>query len=76
MQYLMGLDIGTSGVKALLLSQNGEIITTATESYPLDTPKAGWAEQNPKDWWEAVVKVINKTINKDNINPADILRYE
>ncbi len=72
MQYLMGLDIGTSGVKALLLSQNGEIITTATESYPLDTPKAGWAEQNPKDWWEAVVKVINKTINKDNINPADI----
>ncbi|MCF8002142.1 MAG: xylulokinase [Halanaerobiales bacterium] len=72
MQYLMGLDIGTSGVKALLLSKNGEVISTATESYPLDTPKSGWAEQNPKDWWKAVVKVINKTINENNVNPNDI----
>lgn len=73
MQYLMGLDIGTSGVKVLLLSKNGEVITTATESYPLDTPKSGWAEQNPIDWWEAVVKVINKTISENNVNPNDIM---
>lgn len=72
MQYLMGLDIGTSGVKALLLSKNGEVISTATESYPLDTPKSGWAEQNPKDWWKAVVKVINKMINENNVDPNDI----
>ncbi len=72
MKYLLGLDIGTSGVKTLLLSQNGEVISTATESYPLSTPKSGWAEQNPEDWWEAVVKVINKTIKDNNINANNI----
>lgn len=58
MSYLLGLDIGTSGVKGLLLSAEGEIKLTLTENYPLYTPHPGWAEQNPEDWWEATSKCI------------------
>ena len=60
MNYLLGLDIGTSGVKALLVSPEGEIISSKTVSYPLATPHSGWAEQSPYDWWEATVKVIKE----------------
>jgi xylulokinase len=63
MEYLLGLDIGTSGVKALLISVEGKIVSNKTESYPLLTPHSGWAEQSPYDWWEATVKVIRKTIS-------------
>ncbi|MBS3766968.1 MAG: xylulokinase [Candidatus Cloacimonetes bacterium] len=72
MRYLLGLDVGTSGVKALLLSEEGKLIKTCNESYPLSTPSSGWAEQNPADWWEAVVKVINKIIKESNIRSENI----
>ena len=72
MQYVMGLDIGTSGVKALILSKTGEVISTANESYPLATPNSGWAEQNPNDWWQSVIKVIDKVVKKGNIEADKI----
>ncbi len=53
MDYLLGLDIGTSGVKALLISVEGKIISTKTDSYHLTTPHSCWAEQSPHAWWEA-----------------------
>ncbi len=50
---LIGLDVGTSGVKAIAISPDGELLGTAEESYPLSTPRPGWAEQDPEDWWLA-----------------------
>jgi xylulokinase len=50
---LIGLDVGTSGVKAIAISPDGELLATAEESYPLSTPRPGWAEQDPEDWWLA-----------------------
>jgi xylulokinase len=50
---LIGLDIGTSGVKGIAISPDGELLASASESYPLSTPQPGWAEQNPEDWWQA-----------------------
>src|SRR5437667_11341683 len=50
---LVGLDVGTSGVKALALSATGEIVARAEHGYPLATPQPGWAEQDPEDWWTA-----------------------
>src|SRR5918992_1441756 len=50
---LVGLDVGTSGVKALALSHTGEIVARAEREYPLSTPRPGWAEQDPEDWWRA-----------------------
>jgi xylulokinase len=52
-EILIGLDVGTSGVKAIAISANGEIIAAADESYPLSAPRPGWSEQDPDDWWRA-----------------------
>ena len=50
---LVGLDVGTSGVKAVAVSEDGGLVATAEEGYPLSTPRPGWAEQDPEDWWHA-----------------------
>jgi xylulokinase len=50
---LVGLDVGTTGVKALALAPDGTVTATAEEEYPLSTPRPGWAEQDPEDWWRA-----------------------
>ncbi len=55
---LVGLDVGTSGVKGIALSDDGELLATAEESYPLSTPQPGWAEQDPEDWWRASQAVL------------------
>ncbi len=50
---LVGIDVGTTGVKAVAISAEGELLATAEEPYPLSTPQPGWAEQDPEDWWRA-----------------------
>ena len=63
-KYLMGVDIGTSGTKSIIADENGRVIASRTEEYPLYTPKPGWAEQRPEDWWDAVVKSVRTIIAK------------
>ena len=53
MTALVGLDVGTTGVKAVAISPAGEVLARAEEEFPLATPKPGWAEQDPEDWWRA-----------------------
>jgi xylulokinase len=53
MTTLVGLDVGTTGVKALTLSPTGDVLRRVEEPYPLSTPYPGWAEQDPEDWWRA-----------------------
>ena len=50
---LIGLDVGTTGVKALAISETGDVLGSAEHGYPLSTPQPGWAEQDPEDWWRA-----------------------
>jgi xylulokinase len=50
---LVGLDVGTTGVKAIAVSPGGEVLASATRGYDLSTPHPGWAEQDPEDWWRA-----------------------
>ena len=50
---LVGIDVGTTGVKALAVSPEGDVLVSAGESYDLSTPRPGWAEQDPEDWWRA-----------------------
>ena len=52
-ESLVGLDVGTSGVKALALGRDGRIVARAERDYRLSTPRPGWAEQDPEDWWRA-----------------------
>ncbi|MEO8166782.1 MAG: xylulokinase [bacterium] len=56
--YLIGLDIGTTGVKGIVINQEGTTCASSTEEYPLSIPRPNWAEQNPEDWWNATVKVL------------------
>jgi len=54
----LGLDVGTSGVKAILVAASGNVIAAATTPLTLSTPRPGWAEQHPDDWWSATVQSI------------------
>ena len=60
MRPLAGLDVGTSGVKALALSPTGEVLARAERAYPLSTPRPGWAEQDPEDWWRAAQAALGQ----------------
>lgn len=53
MLYL-GIDLGTSACKLLLVAEDGSILNSVTKEYPLFFPRPGWSEQNPEDWWAAV----------------------
>jgi xylulokinase len=50
---LVGLDVGTTGVKAIAISADGAVLARAEHGYPLVTPRPGWSEQDPEDWWRA-----------------------
>ena len=52
--YYIGIDLGTSAVKLLLMDEHGAIANVISREYPLSFPHPGWSEQNPADWWEAV----------------------
>ena len=53
MTVCVGLDVGTTGVKALALDESGAVVARAEHGYPLSTPRPGWSEQDPEDWWAA-----------------------
>src|SRR4051794_36344545 len=58
MSVSVGLDVGTSGVKALAVSETGEVTARAEVGYGLSTPRPGWAEQDPADWWRATEQAL------------------
>ena len=60
--YYIGIDLGTSAVKLLLVDQNGSIACSVTKEYPLSFPRPGWSEQNPLDWWNAVKSGVRELI--------------
>lgn len=64
MRYYLGIDIGTSGTKAICFNTKGEAMAIASASYELFQPHPGYAEQNPLDWWEAVCTVIREITQK------------
>jgi xylulokinase len=55
---LVGLDVGTTGVKAIAITPEGEVVASAEEAYPLSTPQPGWSEQDPEDWLRASEKAL------------------
>ncbi len=56
--YLIGVDIGTSSIKAVLTTPVGEIVARSTVHYPTHHPQPGWAEQDPEHWWKGAVEAI------------------
>lgn len=64
MKYLIGIDVGTSGTKSILIDESGKLIASVTAEYPLYQPQNGWAEQNPEDWWQAAVDTLRQITAK------------
>lgn len=58
MSLVIGLDIGTTGARALAVDGGGTVMAEATSEYPLLTPQPGWSEQNPEEWWDATRRVL------------------
>jgi xylulokinase len=66
-QRIVGLDVGTTGVKAIAISPAGEVLARAEEEYPLSIPEPGWAEQDPQDWWRAAERALTAVGAKDGV---------
>lgn len=67
MAKLLGIDIGTSGCKVLLINERGEVLKQASAEYPLSVPQPLWSEQNPEDWWAGVQRCLAE-INEPNVD--------
>lgn len=72
MKYLLGIDIGTSGTKTLICDQRGKVLATATAEHPISSPKPGWSEQNPADWWSATCKATRAMLAKAKVRGSDV----
>lgn len=67
MPYLLGLDVGTSGAKALLVDERGHVLAAATAAYPLSTPRPLWSEQNPADWWRGSQVALGAVVEQAGV---------
>jgi xylulokinase len=72
MPFILAHDLGTTGDKATLFDDQGCLIASHTEHYPVDYPQAAWAEQDPIDWWQAVGTSTRALLAATCIDPADI----
>ncbi|HRR78091.1 MAG TPA: xylulokinase [Ruminococcus sp.] len=72
MAYLIGIDCGTSGTKAVLFDENGRKIASDTAEYPLYQPKNGYAEQVPADWKNAMLKTVRTVVAKSGVRKEGV----
>jgi xylulokinase len=72
MRYFLGIDVGTSGTRAVLINPSGKLKADATVEYGMDTPRPGWAEQDPHEWWQATKKAIRGALKKAGIPGRDV----
>jgi xylulokinase len=68
---LLGLDIGTSGVKAVACNTRGRIVTSATAAHAPRRPHPGWSEQDPEEWWRSVIRSVRAVLRL--VRPQDIV---
>lgn len=71
-QYIIAHDVGTSSTKAVLIDSTGKIHCSASESYPHFSPHPNWFEQDPEDYWKAIVKTTRIIMEKSKVKPGDI----
>ena len=64
MDYVLGIDVGTTGTKSALFSADGTLIDVEYASYPIAYPEEGWAEQSPQAWWQALVTTSRKVVER------------
>ncbi len=71
--YVLGIDVGTSGTRAVVVDGEGRIVASATEEHaPFASPQIGWAEQDPEDWWRACGVAVRKALAGEGLRPDQI----
>lgn len=70
--HLLGIDVGTSGCKVLLIDAAGTVVAEETREYPLQMPRPLWSEQNPEDWWNAAADGIKFVLDASGVKAAQI----
>ncbi|MDY7108056.1 MAG: xylulokinase [Planctomycetota bacterium] len=70
--HLLGIDVGTSGSKALLIDADGRVAASVTTEYPLSSPRPLWSEQDPHHWWNATVASIRGVLEQAGVAPSSI----
>ena len=73
MKYIAGIDVGTSGVKCIIIDEGGQVIASVTEAYPLSIPQEGWSEQDPADWWAGTQKAMKEAVENSGVDNCDIV---
>lgn len=71
-QVYIGVDIGTSGCRAIVVGEDGRTLAAAVRTYPLHTPAPGWVEQDPRDWIAGAFAVIAEVCASGAFEPADV----
>ncbi|SFU45456.1 xylulokinase [Alicyclobacillus macrosporangiidus] len=61
---VIGIDVGTSAVKTVAVAYNGRVLGSASVGFPLSSPRSGWAEQDPEDWWQATVQALRDLLQR------------
>ncbi len=71
-KYLVGIDLGTSSLKSVIVDQAGNILACSAQAYAIDTPHPGWAEQNPEVWVRAMIQTVRRAVSEAQIAPERI----
>lgn len=72
MAKLLGIDVGTTGAKAVLIDERGEVLAAHTAEYPLTVPRPGWTEQDPESWWQASTASIAAVLRAGRVEPDEV----
>lgn len=72
MSVYLGIDVGTSGTKVLAIREDGTILASGVGEYPCYAPKPLWSEQNPDDWWNAVVTTVPAVLAKAGVDGKEV----
>ncbi len=72
MSVTLGIDIGTSGTRALAIDAGGAVLASASAEYPCSHPRPGWSEQDPEVWWEATCSTVRRVLEKGGLKPGDV----
>ncbi len=70
--YVLSYDVGTGSVKTVIVDFEGNVVSVANAIYPLLMPQAGWAEQKPEAYWDAVCISTKKALEQAEISPRDV----
>jgi xylulokinase len=72
MTYLLGIDVSTTGVKALLVAADGQVVGSANTEQPLYTPHPLWSEQDPADWWNGAIRSVRQVLADTGVNGSQV----